>query len=69
MALVPALAAAALTLALGGMGRHGAGIGLAVAIALLTFCVIALPIDRFGSRARHRTGTRSVGRSSGRRRK
>jgi hypothetical protein len=51
------------------MGRHGVGIGLAVAIALVTFCVIALPIDRFGSRAGHRPGTRSARRPSGRRRK
>ena len=69
MALLPAIAAGGLTLALAGMGRHGVGVGLAVAIALATLAVIAVPIDRYGGRARHAARTHPHHRSAGRRRK
>jgi hypothetical protein len=50
MALLPAVVAAALTLATGGVGRRGVGLAVAAGVGLLVLLVLALPIDLLGGR-------------------
>jgi len=52
MALLPALLAAAATLAIVGVGRYGLGVGEALLVGALVTAAIALPVDRAGARAR-----------------
>jgi hypothetical protein len=52
MALLPALLAAAATLAIVGVGRYGLGLGEALLVGVLVAAVIAFPVDRASARAR-----------------
>jgi hypothetical protein len=54
MALLPAILAAALTLATGGVGRRGVGLAVAAGVGLLVLLVLALPIDLLGGRASYK---------------
>jgi hypothetical protein len=53
MALLPAVVAAAMTLADVGLGQRGAGLAIAAAAGVAVLLVIALPIDLLRRRGTH----------------
>jgi hypothetical protein len=53
MALLPALLAAAATLAVVGLGRRGVGVAIAAGVGLVVLLAVSLPIDLLRRRGTH----------------